>query len=240
MRTEEISGLTCRFAGGVDGQGGGDGPVVVLLHGFGAPGDDLVPLWQFLAGEGTEVRFVFPAAPLELPMFFGESRAWWMIDTARLERDMAAGVERDLSAEVPEGLSGARELLKSVLATLVESHGASPERTVIGGFSQGAMLSTDVALRAATPYAGLLVLSGTYLCADQWNPLIESRAGMPVLQSHGRGDALLPFSMAERLRDRFTGAGATHTWVPFEGGHEIPMQVAEAARDFIHRVLGTD
>ena len=55
--------------------GSGTGPIVVLVHGFGAPGDDLVPLAdEISAPAGT--RFVFPAAPLSLGP---DSRAWWMI-----------------------------------------------------------------------------------------------------------------------------------------------------------------
>ena len=44
MRIAQFGGLTVRLTGGTDGKGGGNGPIVVLLHGFGAPGDDLVPL----------------------------------------------------------------------------------------------------------------------------------------------------------------------------------------------------
>jgi phospholipase/carboxylesterase len=44
MRVDKLGGLTVRLTGGTDGKGGGNGPLVVLLHGFGAPGDDLVPL----------------------------------------------------------------------------------------------------------------------------------------------------------------------------------------------------
>ena len=59
MRIEELEGLKVRIVGGTDGQGGGNGPVVILLHGFGAPGHDLVPLWKALdAPQGT--RFLFP------------------------------------------------------------------------------------------------------------------------------------------------------------------------------------
>ena len=63
MNRTILGGLHAVVTGGTDGQGGGDGPVVVLLHGFGAPGDDLVPLTRFLAVPRA-VRFVFPAAPL--------------------------------------------------------------------------------------------------------------------------------------------------------------------------------
>ena len=74
MREERLAGLQTVITGGTDGVGGGDGPVVVLLHGFGAPGAALVPLAGALpVPDGT--RFVFPAAPLSLaPSFFGSCR----------------------------------------------------------------------------------------------------------------------------------------------------------------------
>ena len=48
MRIEQWGGLTVRIAGGIDRKGGGDGPVIVLMLGFGAPGDDLVALHRVL------------------------------------------------------------------------------------------------------------------------------------------------------------------------------------------------
>ena len=56
MREETIAGLQVRFTGGTDRNGGGDGPLVVLMHGFGAPGTDLVPLARVL-DVPREVRF---------------------------------------------------------------------------------------------------------------------------------------------------------------------------------------
>jgi phospholipase/carboxylesterase len=80
MREETIAGLHVRITGGDDREGGGDGPLVVLLHGFGAPGDDLVGLWRQLQVP-RETRFVFPEATLALDAaLFGTGRAWWMID----------------------------------------------------------------------------------------------------------------------------------------------------------------
>ena len=87
MREAIFGGLRVRITGGSDREGGrkGEGPTVVLLHGFGAPGDDLVPLWRVL-DVPREVRFVFPAAPLPLDMGYGDARAWWLIDMERIER----------------------------------------------------------------------------------------------------------------------------------------------------------
>ncbi|MBW2213652.1 MAG: hypothetical protein JRF48_04305, partial [Deltaproteobacteria bacterium] len=78
MREERFAGITVRLTGGEDREGGGDGPLVVLMHGFGAPGTDLVGLWRVL-DVPSSMRFAFPEAPHEIPGMFG-ARAWWMLD----------------------------------------------------------------------------------------------------------------------------------------------------------------
>jgi phospholipase/carboxylesterase len=106
---------------------------------------------------------------------------------------------------------------------------------VLGGFSQGAMLSLDVALHRPTPPAGLILMSGTLLAESVWKPRLNQLAGVPVLQSHGRHDPLLPFSIACALRDELRAAGAKLDWVEFAGGHEIPPVVL----DGVTRLLAT-
>lgn len=236
MRQEQLSGVRVRITGGSDRQGAGSGPLVVLLHGFGAPGDDLVPLWRQL-DVPDEVRFAFPEAILELdPRMFGPGRAWWMIDIERLQRALGGGELRDLSREVPEGLAEAHARTSALVAELEALLGAPPEKTVLGGFSQGAMLATDIVLRDQRPFAGLVAMSGTLLAEDEWQPLMARRAGLPVLQSHGRADPLLPFALAEQLRDLLTEAGLSVTWLPFNGGHGISDGVVEALGGFIREV----
>jgi phospholipase/carboxylesterase len=230
VRTLTLGGLEVRIIGDT-----GDGPIVVMLHGFGAPGDDLVPLGEVLAEAAPGARFLFPAAPLALPAFFGESRAWWMIDMEALERDMAAGVPRDRSAEVPDGMAEANARIMALLAALPDEVGDGP--LVLGGFSQGAMLSCDVALRSGAPLAGLVLLSGTFLAAGEWRPRLASRRGLRVFQSHGRRDPLLPFGAAERLRGELTAAGLEVDWHPFDGAHEIPPQVLRALDAFLRDLL---
>lgn len=236
MRQETIGGLTVRITGGTDGHGGGQGPVVILLHGFGAPGDDLVPLWPSLAApRGT--RFLFPVGPLSLSMGFGESRAWWMLDLDRLTKDREAGRPRDLSHEVPQGLPEARTHLLALFQDLDRRLGADPRQTVLGGFSQGAMLACDVALHSPRPLAGLVLLSGTLVSQREWGPLMPKRKGLRVLQSHGTQDPLLPFGQAERLRELLTGAGMVVDWVSFRGGHDIPETVLTRLSRFLRTVL---
>ncbi|SPP64558.1 alpha/beta hydrolase [Nitrospira lenta] len=232
MREEQISGLRTRITGGTDGKGGGRGPLVLLLHGFGAPGDDLVPLADALSvPAGT--RFVFPEGPLSLSFGPGNARAWWLIDMARLAQDRAAGRVRDLSQDIPKGLAPVRETMLSFLKEIEQRFDADPKKTVLGGFSQGAMLSCDLMLHTDRPYAGLVQLSGTLLAQPIWGPLLPKRKGLPVFQSHGVQDEILPYAGAERLRDTLAHAGLSVEWHNFRGGHEIPRVVLQRLGPFI-------
>ena len=235
MRELQLGKLKARVAGGADREGGGTGPVVVLLHGYGAPGTDLVPLWRELAVP-KEVRFVFPEAPLELD--FG-GRAWWPIDMARLQDRFSANAVDRLTAEVPDGIDAAREAMLELLEALPAQLGAAPESTVIGGFSQGAMLATDIVLRSERPFGGLVAMSGTIVSRAEWLPLMSARRGLPVVQSHGRGDPVLPFAVAEQLRDALTAAGLLVEFIPFNGGHGIPGSVLEGLSKLVGRVAAS-
>jgi phospholipase/carboxylesterase len=208
----------------------GDKPLTcVLLHGFGAPGNDLVGLAGALeAPSGT--TFVFPEALHSLADFvpedslypgMGEARAWWMIDMAAIEQAIVRGEIRDLSRQVPEGLAEARRALSSMLDELAKRRPG--DRLVLGGFSQGAMLALDVALREPErPIAGIALLSGTLLAEEEWTPRLAARKGTAVFQSHGRSDPILPFSLSERLAKLLAEAGLAVTFVPFAGRHTIP------------------
>lgn len=233
MRIETWGGLKLRITGGDDREGSGNGPVVVLLHGFGAPGEDLVSLWRVLdVPRGT--RFVFPEALLDLGGPYAGGRAWWNIDMARLEQSIARGETRD-TQQVPEGLTEARARVVEMLATVDAK--LTPSKVVLGGFSQGAMLSCDVALRTDRPLAGLVLLSGTFLAESEWSTLMQARKGLPVFMSHGRADRLLPFAISELLSERLAAAGLDVTWQPFNGGHEIPGGVLEGVGAFIRKAL---
>lgn len=199
--------------------------VIVLLHGFGAPGDDLVSLGEWIGGDRT--AWVFPEAPLELGGLYGDARAWWMIDL-----DAIGDLSRDRSEEVPPGLAEARRAMIALLDAVRARFG---DRVVLGGFSQGAMLSLDLALHDPRPLDGLLLLSGTLIAKADWAPRMVTRAGLPVLQSHGRRDQLLPFRAAVTLRDLLIGAGLAVTWVEFDGGHEIPPPVLDAVTAAVRR-----
>jgi phospholipase/carboxylesterase len=152
-------------------------------------------------------------------------RAWWRVDIERLVAAGERGDRDELAREVPPGLSEAHAQVVAMLGDLGDR--LKPSRVVLGGFSQGAMLACDVALRTSLPLAGVALLSGTLVARDEWGPLAASRRGLPFFQSHGTEDPILPFAQAEKLRDLLREGGAEVTWVPFRGGHAIPGPVTD-------------
>lgn len=230
MRDERFAGIRVHLTGGEDREGGGDGPLVVLMHGFGAPGTDLVGLWRVL-DVPSAVRFAFPEAPHEVPGPFG-ARAWWMVDFERAERAMAEG-PRSYAIEIPPGMEQATDQVVQMLGAMQTQLGVLDERLVVGGFSQGSMAACNaVFTRNVTP-GGLVILSGTPVNLGAWKAGMARKPKVPVFQSHGTDDPLLSFRAAEQLRDEMRNAGLETDWVPFRGGHEIPMPVLDGLSGFL-------
>jgi len=213
--------------------------LVVLCHGFGATGEDLVGLAPELVRLRPELegaRFLFPAAPLSLGFTgFGEGLAWWTIDFERLDalqRQGEPGLLK-LRQETPEGLPRARRMVRELVDVACRQANLPLSRVVLGGFSQGAMVTTDVALRLEEAPAGLCVLSGTLLSEPEWRRLAPARAGLGVFQSHGRYDPLLPFPLAEALRDLLAGAGLQVDFHAFDGQHTIPGSLLDPLAGYL-------
>ena len=238
MRRLTLAGLTLYLAGGPDREGGGDGPLLLLLHGFGAPGTDLVALHRAIVAPPA-VRYAFPAGRLALDDGAAGDmgpRAWWMIDIARLQTAVVSGDALRLAGETPEGLAEARAAVEGLLDALERDHAAPRERIVLGGFSQGGMLACDIALRTERAPLGLVLLSGAPIAEPEWRALAPRRAGLRVLMSHGRTDPILPFAGGEHLRDLLREGGLDVEWHAFSGGHGIPDGVVERLGPFLAEV----
>jgi phospholipase/carboxylesterase len=209
------------------------------MHGYGAPGDDLV---AFAAGlevpRGTTL--IFPEAPSEVTnemvLSLGDAREWWPVDFGRVERLRREGSIEDEINREPAGLTAAHDAVVGLLDAIERELGTAGDRIVLGGFSQGAMLATDVALRTKRPLAGLVVLSGTLFAASAWVARMPERAGLHVFQSHGTEDPVLPFALAERLEHAFDDAGLRVSFRSFDGGHGIPPEIMRDLGAWLHNV----
>jgi phospholipase/carboxylesterase len=214
---------------------------VILCHGFGAPATDLVPLAPELmsveARLAERVRFIFPGAPLTLAEWgMPAGRAWF-----HLPEEIMRGQLRDwdlFAREVPPGMPAARRAVMSVVEAVSTQMKLPYGRIVLGGFSQGGMVTTDVALRLEEAPAGLCILSGTLTSEAEWRQKAQARKGLPVFQAHGRDDTVLPFSAAERLRDVLTESGLSVDFLPFHGPHTIDSEELERLAAFLAARLG--
>jgi phospholipase/carboxylesterase len=207
--------------------GGAEGPLVVLLHGYDGMPEDLVP---FARSMGLPFTFVFPRGPLALAEGRPGARAWWTPDGGRALA-IATGQARDLSRFEPDGLDQARAQLAELLDELEGAFGPRP--LVLGGFSQGAMLAFDLALKTARPLAAMVQLSGSRIDADHWNPLLPVRAGTRAFISHGRSDGDLSFAAAQSWQDDLAAAGWRVEFLVFGGGHEVPLVVWRRLKRFL-------
>ncbi|QDT37217.1 alpha/beta hydrolase [Stratiformator vulcanicus] len=225
MSNENLAGFRCWV---VDLGGPPDRPpdaVVVLCHGFGAPGDDLVPLAREVGRfipDDRKVRFYFPVGPLGLDQFgLPGGRAWWQIDMERLLNATATRNLDELHRTLPDGLETLRPRFGELMDAIRQDSGCPAERFVIGGFSQGAMLATDYVLHCDAAPASLIIFSGALIAEDDWIRAAESCPKLDVLQSHGRDDTVLPFASAEALREMLKRSGHEVDFEPFDGGHTI-------------------
>ena len=222
------------------------GTAVVLLHGFGARGDDLVPLAHRIMQPRTQL-FV-PSAPLPQGP---NGRAWWRFDPEHPLRTWAGNTPADYRPNTD--VLVARAAVQALLRRIRTQY--SPERLAIAGFSQGGMLALDVALAQDPPIervaslSGLLLPesteslkrfhgralrpSGTYSDGTKYFTSHGYARATRFFVSHGRADTVLPFEGAEATRAQLTEAELPVTFVPFDGGHEIPPEVVSALTKFL-------
>ena len=119
----------------------------------------------------------------------------------------------------------------------IKSLSLSSSRLVLMGFSQGAMLATDLALRMPEKIAALVVLSGALLNKSLWKDKAATKTGLPFFQSHGDSDPLLSPEYAKDLEKLFLEAGFKGQLHTFRGGHEVPQEVIHKLSVFLKRVL---
>lgn len=212
------------------------GRAFVLLHGYGSAPQQWLPFAETIH-IARETRFVFPQGPEVTVPPDGPvgGRAWWRIDLASFLRP--GETVPDLSRARPAGLGPAATRIRRLLGDLKDrAHSVLRGQTILGGFSQGAMISADVAFSTDEPLKALVLLSGTFVDEAGWTKAMARRAGLPVFLAHGRQDKVLGFDSAVRLRDAMRRAGLRVTWVPFEGAHEIPAEVVTALNGFLAAV----
>ncbi|HCP00293.1 MAG: phospholipase [Alphaproteobacteria bacterium] len=180
--------------------------LVVLLHGRGADGNDLIGLAPMLAAELPDALFVAPDAPNPCDGApFG--RQWFSLIN-RTPEDIAAGVR------------GAAPGIHAFLDYQLDRHGLNDPDLALLGFSQGSMMALHVGLRRSVAPAAVLGYSGMLAAAESLVDEITSRP--PVLLVHGEADEVVPHAALEVAESALRDAGLKVEAVSRAGlGHGI-------------------
>jgi phospholipase/carboxylesterase len=193
---------------------------LVLLHGRGADQHDLIPLLDALDPSRRLVG-VTPRAPLALPP---GGAHWYAV--------------RRIGFPDPETFGATYPRVSAWLDALPEITGVPLERTVIGGFSQGAVMSYALGLGEGRPApAGVLALSG-FLPTVESLPLdLGSRQGFPVAIGHGTNDPIISVDWSRQARDHLETAGAAVTYRESPTGHSIDPAFVPKLADWLASLL---
>lgn len=180
--------------------GGKPQQLIVLLHGVGADGNDLINLAPFYQRVLPQAHIVSPNAPFPFDMApFGYM--WFSL--------------ADFGPETrSRGVITAAPTLEAFLEAELARHGVSPDKLLLIGFSQGAMMALHVGLRRATPPAGIIAHSGMLVAEDRLKKEITGRP--PVLMTHGADDPVIPAAALE-----YSAAALRTAGVPVEA-HRMP------------------
>lgn len=205
---------------------------IILLHGYGANMHDLYGIGEAVP-YAREYDWFFPNAPLDLAAMFPfmESRAWFPIDMEALQKAQMQGGFRDFDGPASTEFYKAVEIAEDFFNEVYSKY----DEVVLGGFSQGAMVSTHVALRNSEKVKALLCMSGAFIDAHKIESY-EPTHKFPVLISHGYEDPVLDVNSSVKLKDYFAGNEHETMDIYFHGEHTIPMQVLERSSLFLAQI----
>ncbi|HET8815389.1 MAG TPA: phospholipase [Solirubrobacterales bacterium] len=198
--------------------------LLVLHHGRGTDERDLIGLADLL-DPGRRLRVISPRGPLILPGSPGYH--WYRV--------------RRVGYPDRETFEAARAALAELHDRLWEESGIGPERTVLGGFSMGAVMSYAMALGAERPaVAGILAFSGFVPTVEGWEPALADRTDTRVFVSHGRRDPVIGIEFAERARELLEDGGLDVTYRESELGHQIDPTHLREASGWLDEVLAAE
>lgn len=196
---------------------------VILLHGYGADGNDLIGLAPYWARELPHVGFVSPNAPFPCEMS-PMGRQWFSLGD-RSPESMLAGTR--MAAQVIDGFID--EEMKRLDLT--------PDKIALVGFSQGTMMSLFVGPRRAEAIAGIVGFSGRLIGPELMAEEVKTKP--PVTLIHGQADEMVP---AAALGQAISGLEAVGIEVASEMrpglGHSIDEQGLKIGLEFLKKVLG--
>ncbi len=203
---------------------------VFLIHGYGASMYDLFDLHHVLKTD-KKMDWYFPHGPIDLAVSFGMlAAAWFPIDMKELERCMSLGIHRRFDELYPREFEESLEKCKVFIENLAKDY----DNVIIGGFSQGAMLSSHVSLKVKCDVKKVLLLSSNLIGEQHLKQALkDSNNNFSVFQSHGHNDNVLGLDGAKALAEIFKNNDYKISFNEFKGAHEIPMSILQKCHSFL-------
>jgi phospholipase/carboxylesterase len=196
--------------------------LLVLHHGRGADEYDLLGLADALDPR-RELHVVTPGAPLTLSGWPG--RHWYVVPR--------------VGYPDPDTFRAAYAALAELHDELWARTGLGPERTVLGGFSMGSVMSYALGLGGDRPApAGILAFSGFIPTVAGWEPSLADRQAMKVFIAHGRQDPVMAVSFARTARDELTAGGLAVEYHESDAAHHIDPAHLPAAAAWLAATVG--
>ncbi len=141
---------------------------------------------------------------------------------------------REVGFPDPETFATAYEALTGFCDELLEARGIGWERTVLGGFSMGAVMSYAVGLGVGRPSpAAIIALSGFVPTVEGWEADLESRRGLPVLVHHGRGDPVIGVDFGRAAARLLSEGGLAVEYVESDAAHWVPPELVPTMRELV-------
>ncbi len=212
--------------------------LVILLHGYGADGQDLIDLAPFFAQGLPNTAFHSPDGPETCEMSpFG--RQWFSLartDPEFLRRQTAT--QSTAFEAMYEGAVDAAASVESYIASLMEEYQLPAEKIGLVGFSQGTMMALHIGLRQKDSFGCIVGFSGALVGASKLPSEIISKP--PVLLVHGEEDDMLPVGAVDLASQALHAAGVTPKVIKRPGlPHSIDQEGALAAGQILKQYLGS-
>ena len=194
---------------------------LILNHGRATDERDLYDLLEVLDPD-RRLLGITPGAPLtDIPP---GGRHWYVVPR--------------VGYPDPETFHRSYELLTGFLDETLEARGIGWDRTVLGGFSMGTVMSYAVGLGEGRPSpAGILALSGFLPTVEGWRAELEGREGLPVLIHHGRQDPIMEVGFGRAANETLKRGGLDVTYIETDAGHWVPPELLERFAEFVGRVV---
>ena len=222
MNVSEHTGETLQYlAVEPDGYGGDTRyPMIVLLHGFGANMRDLAGLCSAIGPEGYV--YIFPNGPLTVQLGPGMTGYAW---TPPGEGSTSEDGER------------AQEMLEGLFVEVIDRYAVEPGQVLMGGFSQGGMMTYRLGLPKPDIFGGLAVLSSRIADTEELRPRLPASRDQSIFISHGTRDTIIPLEDARESKRFLESEGYRPQYTEYDMAHEISQDVMGDLVPWIHRVL---